>query len=285
MKKILLVLSALVILLGGASAKNASRIEVATAHEFLNAVGSNRTIILTGDYYDNTDALRDFPSLHLDYESAETTDRNVFCVDNYDGPELHIANITNLTIVTNQPVVTFVAQPRYADVITFEKCSGIKIDGITFGHTEEGYCDRGVLGFYNCANVEVSSCDLYGCGTEGIVLTNCANMTFTASKIRDCSYHIMHLSRSRNVKFESCQFFRNREFEQINIHGCENVFFDNCMIANNAGVLFDVSCPVVLKNCVILHDSDFLGQVDQIDAENCIVEEYFHPEQTFGFAY
>ena len=285
MNKILFALSALVLLSGGASAKNAPKIEVATAHEFLNALGSNRTIVLTNDYYDITEALQDFPSLHLDYESAETTDRNIYCIDNYDGPELHIANITNLSIVTSRTVVTFVAQPRYADVITFEKCSGIKIDGITFGHTEEGYCDRGVLGFYQCTDVEISCCDLYGCGTEGIVLTDCAKMTFTASKIRDCSYHIMHLSRSRNISFESCQFFRNREFEQINIHGCENVLFDNCMIANNAGTLFDVSCPILIRNCVILHDSDFLGDVDQIEAENCIVEEYFHPEQTFGFAF
>ena len=284
MKKILIALSALLFLSGGISAKNASRIEVSTAHEFLNALGSNRTLILTSDYYDITEALQDFPSLFLDFESAETTDKNVYCVDNFDGPELHIANITNLSIITNQPVVTFVAQPRYADVITFEKCSGIMIHGITFGHTEEGYCDRGVLGFYNCTNVKLSSCDLFGCGTEGIVLTDCADMTFTASKIRDCSYHIMHLSKSKNIKFESCQFFRNREFEQINIHGCENVLFDNCMIANNTGTLFNVTSPVFLKNCVILHDTDFLGDTEQIDAENCIVEEYFHSEQTFGFA-
>lgn len=285
MKKILFALCALVLLSGSASAQKTSRIEVETAHEFLKALGSNRTIILTSDYYDITEALQDFPSLLLDYESAETTDKSIYCIDNYDGPELHIANLKNLHIETNQRVVTFVAQPRYADVITFEKCSGIEITGITFGHTEEGYCDRGVLGFYQCTNVVLSSCDLFGCGTEGIVVEDCANMTFIASKIRDCSYHIMHLYKSRNITFNSCQFFRNREFEQINIHGCDNVLFDNCMIANNAGPLFRVSCPVLFRNSVILHDSDFLGEVDDIEVENCIVEEYFHPEQTFGFAH
>ena len=284
MKKILLLLGALVLVLGSASAKPAATYEVATAHEFLNALGSNRTIILTSDSYDITDALLDLPSLLLDFESAETTDRNVYCLDNYDGPELHIANISNLTILTEHPVVTFLAQPRYADVITFEKCSGIRIEGVTFGHTEEGYCDRGVLGFYNCSRVDLVNCDLFGCGTEGIILENCSNMTFTATKIRDCSYHIMHLYDSRNVRFESCQFFRNREFEQINIHRCENVMFDNCMIANNTGNLFNITCPVLMRNCVILHDEDFLGKVDQIEAENCVAEEYFHSEQTFGFA-
>ena len=54
MKKILFVLTVLVLPCIGASAKNAQRIEVATAHEFLNALGSNRTIILTSDYYDIT---------------------------------------------------------------------------------------------------------------------------------------------------------------------------------------------------------------------------------------
>ena len=28
-----------------------------------------------------------------------------------------------------------------------------------------------------------------------------------------------------------------------------------------------------------------LGDVDQIEAENCIAEEYFHTEQTFGMAF
>ncbi|MBR6433826.1 MAG: right-handed parallel beta-helix repeat-containing protein, partial [Bacteroides sp.] len=162
-------------------------------------------------------------------------------------------------------------------------CSGIKLEGITFGHTDEGYCDRGVLGFYNCSHCEIDRCDLFGCGTEGVCVYSCEYMTFSATKIRDCSYHIMHVSHSSHVRFEGCQFFRNREFEQVNVFSCYDVVFDNCVFANNTGMLFNLDGnTILLRDSVILHDDMFLGDIESVEFINCINEEYFHPEQTFG---
>ena len=288
MEKFLCILSVLALITVSASAKKAPKIKtvkVATATEFLDAIASNRMIILTEDYYDITGALLqpEYASLGLDYDTAKNTNKNVFWVDNFDGPELHIANVQNLTIVAEQDVVMFVIEPRYSDVITFERCSGIKLQGITFGHTDEGYCDRGVLGFYNCSNCEVERCDLFGCGTEGIVVSRCEHMTFTATKIRDCSYHIMHVMSSSHVLFNGCQFFRNREFEQVNIFSCYDVVFDNCVFANNTGTLFNLdSNTIILRDSVILHDDMFIGDIDSVQFINSINEEYFHPEQAFG---
>ena len=124
-------------------------------------------------------------------------------------------------------------------------------------------------------------CDLFGCGTEGIMVSSCQGMLFKGCKIRDCSYHIMHLYGSENILFESCQFFRNREYELVNIYECQNVYFNNCMFANNTGNLFNIESPVTFRNCVILHDSMFLN-FDNIYMENCISEEFFHTEQTLG---
>ena len=258
-------------------------IKVGSAQEFIEAIGSNRTLILT-DSFNITEALADSRNdkLLLSSEAAEKTNKKVFYVEEFDGPELHIANVENLTIEAGQDIVVIASDPRYANVISFDKCVGLTIKGITFGHTEEGYCSQGVLGFTSCGKVFLDRCDLYGCGTEGIIVSECKDIKFKATKIRDCSYYIMHVGQSSDVTFDSCQFFRNREFEQVNIWDCKNVLFDNCIFANNTGELFNVTCPVTFRDCVVLHDSMFWGDDSYIEYINCITEEYFHSEQALG---
>ena len=285
MKRILCIL-AVVALFGNTSmfaGRGGKKIEVSTTQEFLNAIGNNRTIIIK-EGLDITSALMEYQnsSLRVSYDQVSTTSKQVFFVDEFDGPGLHIANVKNLTILAGDDIVVLMSDPRYADVISFERCTNLTIKGITFGHSEEGYCDNAVLGFEDCSNVVLDRVDMFGCGTEGITVDRCKNMTFKASKIRDCSYHIMHLSNSSNIKFEGCQFFRNREFEQVNIYGCTVVEFDNCMFANNTGELFNISCPVIMRDCVILHDSMFWGDDNYIEYINCITEEYFNSEQALG---
>jgi len=258
---------------------------VTTAQEFLDAIGSDRTIVVDAEILELTPTLLESRNkgLKLSYEEARTTRKKVFYVEEFDGPELHIANVQNLKIVAGMDIVILQIDPRYADVISFSRCSGITLKGITFGHSEEGYCSQGVLGFDNCSDVTVDRCDLFGCGTEGICVSNCTNMMFKATKIRDCSYHIMHLGNSSHITFDSCQFFRNREFNQVNISECTNVLFDNCMFANNTGELFNVDCPVTMRDCVILHDEMFWGDDDgNVEYINCITEEYFNSEQALG---
>jgi len=281
MKKALCILSALFLTAFVLQAQPET-IHVSTSADFLNAIGSNRTIIIDADLYDMTDVLRQKPQLEVSYEKAATTGKKVFYVSEFDGPELHIANVQNLTISAGSDIIMFVTDPRYANVISFDRCSGVVIKGITFGHSEEGYCSQGVLGFTDCSDFRVDRCDLYGCGTEGICVAGCENMVFKATKIRDCSYHIMHLGNSSDILFLSCQFFRNREFEQVNISDCTYVEFDNCMFANNTGVLFNITCPVTMRDCVVLHDSDFWGNSEQIIFYNCITDEYFNQNQALG---
>lgn len=286
MKKIICILAAAA-LLGNVSifacrAANKT-IEVSTTQEFLNAIGNNRTIVIK-EGLDITSTLLESQNsnLRVSYEQIKTTSKKVFFVDEFDGPELHIANVKNLTIVAGEDIIVLMSDPRYADVISFERCTNLTIKGITFGHSEEGYCDNGVLGFTDCSHIVCDRLDMFGCGTEGIEVNNCTDVKFIASKIRDCSYHIMHLRNSSYITFEGCQFFRNREFEQVNIYECNNVLFDNCMFANNTGELFNVSSPVIMRDCVILHDQMFWGDDSYIEYINCVTEEYFNSEQALG---
>ncbi len=288
MKKIICLLAAAILVnstaLLSARTTSVKTVHVSTAQEFIDAIASNRIIIVDESIVDLTSTLLESRNskLRVSYEKAATTNKKVFFVDQTDGPELHIANVQNLSIIAGQDIITLQTDPRYANVISFDRCSEITLRGLTIGHSEEGYCDQGVLGFDNCSHVYGDRLDLYGCGTEGLIIDNCEDVIFKASKIHDCSYYIMHVSSTNYVLFDGCQFFRNREFEQVNISDCNNVEFDNCMFANNTGNLFNVQCPVTMRDCVFLHDSMFWGDTEQINFINCIFDEYFNSEQTFG---
>ena len=279
MKKVLCLLSLAFLWASGQTAASAQeRFEVRTAEEFIQAIGSNRVLVLSEEAYLLTP---------LFLESAyfiEMTDRskNVFYVPETDGPEIHIKGVRNLTIEAEDGLVSVLTEPRYANVLSFEDCTNLTIKGVTFGHTDEGTCSQGVLGFYDCENVVLEHVDLFGCGTEGIIAENCRKMQFKGTKVRDCSYYIMHLSACDDVKFTDCQFFRNREYDLVTVNDCMNVQFNNCIFANNTGVLFQVQSPIELRDCVILHDNRLLGteaSLSKISVINCVFEFFFHPMQ------
>ena len=274
MKRLLLLLAALV--LARQAFAQTQVIRVNTADEFLNAIGSDRDIYLDADYYDLTAALYARPDLYVEDEDLAGPDQHVYYTNQFDGPELHVSNVHNMSIYVGEVdggASTILIDPRYSYVIMFEMCRELILSGITFGHTEEGYCDRGVLGFGGCESVKVQNCDLFGCGTEGIVVDSCTDFLFENSKIRDCTYHTMHIIESSSVYFINSQFFRNREFNQICIIESEDVYFFNCMIANNQGPLFFIDCPVTFNNCVFLHEGDWGEGTGLITAINCIAEE------------
>ena len=274
MKRLLLLLAALV--LARQAFAQTQVIRVNTADEFLNAIGSDRDIYLDADYYDLTAALYARPDLYVEDEELAGPDQHVYYTNQFDGPELHVSNVHNMSIYVGEVdggASTILIDPRYSYVIMFEMCRELILSGITFGHTEEGYCDRGVLGFGGCESVRVQNCDLFGCGTEGIVVDSCTDFLFENSKIRDCTYHTMHIIESSSVYFINSQFFRNREFNQICIIESEDVYFFNCMIANNQGPLFFIDCPVTFNNCVFLHEGDWGEGTGLITAINCIAEE------------
>ena len=261
-----------------ATAAAQERFEVRTPEEFIHAIGSDRVIVLSEEVYQLT------PLFLESAEFIQMTDRSgtVFYVEETDGPEIHVRGVKNLTIEAENGLVTVLTEPRYANVLSFENCSGLTIKGLTFGHTDEGTCSQGVLGFYNCDNVLLDHVDLFGCGTEGIIAQHCRQMEFRGTKVRDCSYYIMHLENCQEILFSDCHFFRNREYQLVSISDCRKVLFNNCIFVNNTGLLFNVDSPIKLKDCVILHDQTQIGSdatLDNISVTNCVIEPFFNPGQ------
>lgn len=179
-----------------------TQVTVATADEFLSAIAPNTEIILHADLIDLSEATG----------YGKTKGEYYYWDEGFDGPELRITNVSNLTIRGsgedhNANVIS--AVPRYANVLTFENCSNIHTVGFTAGHTKEpGYCIGGVLGFRNCQEILVEDCGLFGCGTLGVMGESSKQMQIVNNDIYECSVG--------GVEFSNC--------DQVNVDG--NTFRD-----------------------------------------------------------
>lgn len=167
---------------------------VHTADEFLAAVRPDTVIRLEADI-DLTDAS----------SYGQTVNSAFFRWDEvYDGYELVIFNVEDLSVIARDDHVISTV-PRYANVLTFENTEDLLFDGVTLGHTEEpGECAGGVLKLYNCDDVELIGCRLFGCGTVGIDAEYSEELTVISTEIYDCSYNAVQLIGVREVSFLQC---------------------------------------------------------------------------------
>ena len=156
-------------------------VTVTTADEFLAAVAPNTEIIVDAELIDWSTAAG-YGTANGEYYRWE---------DPFDGPELIITGVSNLTIRgagEDHTANVLSAVPRYAYVVMFENCSNIYVKGLTVGHTEEpGSCRGGVLGFRNSQDILVEDCGLYGCGTIGVMGESSKNMQIVNNDIYECS--------------------------------------------------------------------------------------------------
>ena len=283
MKKIisLVVALAAVAMTAGAATKT---IAVKNGRDLIKAIGPDRTIVVKSHKPINiTEALQemvDNNEIPLDntYHSMGTINPTATFVTystNTDGIALQVRNCSGLVIRGEDPMKRplIVATPRYVNVIEFFDCHHIKVENLTMGHTEDGYCDKGVVEFAGCADVEMNNCDLYGCGTEGVVVEDCNRVAINRTAIHHCTYHTLHVLGSNQVRFNDCTFFSNREYHQINVGGSEAVEFTGCTFSNLEGPLFNLGDYCYFFNCTF---------------ENCEIEpitEEWYPQGNAILAY
>ena len=259
-----------------AEAQNLKMQRVATAEGLLRALTSNSHIIISegceiilADALEN-DALCDILGIkEIDLYQAKPSDfarrPALRWTDNFDGRQLVVDGMKNITIEGAGKGASIIATPRYAYVLSFLGCSNIKLKNLTLGHTEEGYCQGGVVELIGSSNVVIDKCDMYGCGTEGIGATDCKNILCHNSTIRHCSYYIMTIDNCTDVVFEGCEFHHNKEFSLINIKECKNARLARCYIHDNQGPLFNVrSCTLAVADCNIDHHPHSLGTTNQL---------------------
>lgn len=173
-------------------------VTVTTADEFLAAIAPDTEIIVDAELIDFSKATG-YGNANGEYYRWE---------DPFDGPELIITGVSNLTIRgagEDHTVNVLSAVPRYAYVVMFENCSNIHVKGLTVGHTKEpGSCRGGVLGFRNSQDILVEDCGLYGCGTVGVMGESSKNMQIVNNDIYECSVSGVEFSNCDDVNVDGC---------------------------------------------------------------------------------
>ena len=247
---------------------------VSTASEFLSALGSYRTVRLADHTHLNLSEVLESESkctaigMLMIGEGADLSERvGAFSEERFDGRQLHLHKINNLTIVGGKDC-SIIIDPHYSNVIEMSECNNITLKNLTMGHSEEGYCEGGVIYAVSSNNIEVEDCELYGCGTYGIQATECSVVSVKNTVIRDCSYGIMEFYSCSQVRFDSCDFFRCREFSLITFVDCSLAALNDCRICANQGPLFYVKSPLYMGHCAVYHELSEVGSLNQVDDEN-----------------
>jgi len=202
---------------------------VTTVDQLLSAIGPNRRIVLEAEFYDLSTA-KDYGTGYTDY---------YYWTEEFDGPNLVITDVDNLTICSaggDEKGCTLSAVPRYANVLSFLRCSNVTLSGFTAGHTvEPGYCMGGVLKFDNCDNILVEDCGLYGCGILGVQAEYGSVITVRGCDIYECSYGGIQMAEVTDVVIEDCSF-RDLGGDSMAFFDCRNVTVDGDAVAGNARI-------------------------------------------------
>ena len=237
-------------------------ITVTTEEQLINALGNDRTIQIGANVHLNLSRIlgqenkfagvagRGWVTV-VKRGGSEPVIISEFCTD---GQQLTLKNFRRLTI-RGERNASIEVDPRYAFCLNYIDCVECKVENLTIGHTEGGYCDGGVIGVEGGSDNQITDCDLYGCGTYGIVARETNGLTVSRTNIHHCTYGIMELWSSRNVKFVDCDFFNNREYELIANRSSVNTVFKGCRFFGNwaDAPLFQSDEDIMLFNCEVHH--------------------------------
>lgn len=220
---------------------------VSDRESFIQAVGSNRTIVVTQG-----------APIILSYfeDTIQQETEHVTWSLNSDGSSLVIHDVENLVITgEGSRESSLLAEPRYVFVVEFRNCQDIRIENLRMGHTVGGYCDSGVLGVKDCNGFTVKDCLLFGSGTEGLTIHDSQSFFMTSSEVSDCTYGIMTCINSDLLRFEECVFRNNREYYGVDLIRCTGVEFNRCLFRDNycdftPAFINSDSQDLVLTECV-----------------------------------
>ena len=237
-------------------------VTVETAQEFVNAIGSNKRILLKPGVY-NLSSI----------DQINKLDNSVVWNTVYDGSELNLQDIHNLTIEgIDSGKVEIKVAPRYANIMKFTNASNISIKNIIAGHTPAAYeCDAGVFEFNNSNDIAIMNSELYGCGSIGLSLNNVKRLNTSNCKIDHCSLRAIQIYNSEAIKFTENKIVNHEAYSNIiMINGSKDITFEKCEIADNNKFSWSFiealdNSNVVLDKCVIKNNSNAVNSDFQSD--------------------
>ncbi|MCY2929028.1 MAG: right-handed parallel beta-helix repeat-containing protein [Planctomycetota bacterium] len=197
---------------------------VATAEEFVKAIGPDRIIELAPGQYNLTKLTR----RKLDH---------VRWTEAIDGEyDLHIRDCPRLEIRgAGKEPVHIVINAGYASVLNFHNCPSLTLSNLELGHEKIlGYCTGGVVVIEGTTGVMIDRCLLYGCGIEGLTLTKVKDLTFRDSTVEKCTNNILVARDCDKLAFERSVFRRCTQYGGFDFVDCMAVTFTDCQVEGNA---------------------------------------------------
>ncbi len=261
-------------------------IRVGTVDEFIEAIASDTEIFLEPGVYDISAYGK---KLFEDGRSSGFVSDNVFFDLYNDYAQLTVANAENLVIRAEGAYNTKIITSHIAaDVICFEGCDGVTLEGVTLGHSpEQGQCSGDVLEFSYCSGVELNAMDLYGCGAYAISALNCSDIRVNDSTLRDCSYGAIFVLNCGSLDFDNCDIKNCEEYDILDVH-YSSLHFDGCRFDGNSGRSFvnpDNNCLMEFTACSFGEWES--AQIAALDSEarlmfddSCFFDGPYSPTQT-----
>ena len=249
-------------------------VTVGTAEEFVNALGSNKRIILKPGVY-NLSTIN----------QVNKSDNSVIWETVQDGKELNLQNIHNLTIegMTSGKVEIKVA-PRFANIINFTNVQNITIKNIVAGHTPAEYeCNAGVLKFTNSNDISIMNSELYGCGSIGLSLNDVKRLNASNCTIDHCSLRAIQLYNSETINFTETNIVNHEAYSNIiMVDNSKDVTFEKCVMSDNHN--FGWSFIEALSKSNILLDKCVIKNNSQSSDSNVLNDKiyFFNTTDYFG---
>ncbi len=247
-------------------------VAVSTVDELLAAIAPNATIVLReGDYDLSTAASYGEEDLRGAYRWELV----------YGGAQLVVSDVPGLRLI-GQGAVSILTRPRYAEVVSFRSCWDLTLEGLTLGHTTEpGGCAAGVLRLYDCDDVTVEGCRLFGCGSVGVTAEGCRALSLRNTTIDSCSDSAVSAYSCRDLRLEDCAL-RDCGLSQVGAGGslvyterCVGFALVNCEITGNR--VYQIlqnqrSSEVYLLGCRV-EDNRVLGSVFLLEGRSVTVDK------------
>jgi hypothetical protein len=173
-----------------------AQVEVDNVDDFLAAIAPGVTIVLAPGDYDLVGSLG---------YGVQNGDYYVW-VDCYDGFELQIHDCDGLTICgAGKDQTQILTEPRYASVLSFNNCTGIRLENFTAGHSPSpAYCAGNVIDLIFCQEVTIEGCGFFGCGVIGVNGGQSQDITVRDTEIYECSWQAASFDYCEGVRFEGC---------------------------------------------------------------------------------
>lgn len=254
---------------------------VTNAKEFLDAIGSNREIIVkTSTSIDLTDEMikRLNDGSVLEHKLEKNVAKGLYADWGMSGPGVVFAGLNNLSIKGYTKKTEIRVESYECAVIRLIKCSNIKFENLVLGHNR-GTCYGPVIQIDTCKNISVLSSGLFGCGTEGLCINSSTGIVCKESQIYSCRDHIVTIyGNSRNIHFSDCNIYDIGK-QSLSVFGpggfvigkeANKIVFTRCNMRDIRGVLFNkVESMLLLENCQISHNKDKSGDMSNVVLKNC----------------